>query len=325
MFYPKSITDENDPAVKAADEWVHQCFCDEETEKEFFKDCSSLLFARNLFKYLRVWSDPEGNNSKSMMVKNLEHIFGKKLVKMPLSVVSMSEKNANIVILQEPENDQPLKEGIIKSLTGGDTIYCRDLFDSGEDITISFNIIMITNIIPMIVGSGNAMRNRLRNWPFKSIWVEKPPESCEEQYKQRRFQMNVDFESMIPFIARGFIWRMVHYYGIYKREGLRTPKCVRESTDDYWMENDVFDLFHCKHVVTAYTDEEETEVDRSVVLMPADMYKTFTDFFGKEVPKTKAPSGAVFRVEIMRRIGPIDKVLKGWPGKRLITGATIES
>ena len=102
-------------------------------------------------------------------------------------------------VLEEPDGDEEINVGILKSLSGNDSYWARDLFEKGKstrEITPMFKLIFIANKLPGMKYADKATWNRIRVIPFESTFV-KPGEPCpltyEEQLLEKRFPMNTEF------------------------------------------------------------------------------------------------------------------------------------
>jgi putative DNA primase/helicase len=190
------------------------------------------------------------------MICKLFGLFGDYCVRLPISCVTQGRgraSNANpemararaakIAIMQEPEDNDTLKGGIIKDVTGGEPYFARFLHDNGREVKNTFKLILMCNKIPVIPNAGKAVENRLRIFPFLSTWVDDAPADPEEQMNQRRFQKDPFFEERIPVLMPAFLWVLKEIYPDYVTEGLEDPPIIKEHTETYWKENDTYQQF----------------------------------------------------------------------------------
>ena len=202
---------------------MRQVFTDDGLRDYFLKMSASCLKGRNSDKVFPIWTG-EGNNSKSMIVKLFEACFGTYCIKFPTSVITgkrtqssapMPEmaraKSTRAAIIQEPDDDEVIRGGMLKELTGGDSFFARALHENGGDVQAMFKLILMCNKIPPIPTGGKAVKNRTRILPFMSTWVTNAPESEEEQFQRRLFKMDPFFEKQIPNLAKAFMWVLVRY------------------------------------------------------------------------------------------------------------------
>lgn len=304
------------PEVQNVMTWMKQTFCDHELKEYMLKDFSSFLKGRNSEKVFRIWTGG-GNNSKSMVIKLFENAFGSYIIKMPTSLVVgqrtgasnatpelARSKGTHIAIIQEPDDDETLRKGIVKEFTGGDSFYARTLHDAGGDIQAMFNLILMCNKIPAIVNGDDATQNRIRICPYMSKWSRNAPEDEEEQYRTRHFMMDPFFEKKIPNMAQAFIWILVQYYPKYIREGLKIPEVVKIENEKYWKEHDCYMLYVEQCLVPVFKNEETGERDENAALTWAEIYNSYKMWFRENYPGVKIVNTQVAKDNFIKRLGP---------------------
>jgi phage/plasmid-associated DNA primase len=303
------------PVVVKVRKWIRQIFCDKELEEHFLKDSASFLYGKNSEKFFRVWSGANGDNSKSMLVKLFEAALGMYVIKLPTYVFSgqttsgpspelARSKGAHGAIAQEPDDEEDFRGGKIKALTGGDSFFARFNHDDGGEVTAMFKIILMCNKIPMVASGGQAMHNRMIVYPFLSIWKDIAPESEEEQFEQRIFKKDPFFEDCIPELAEGFLWIMVQKFKDYKREGLmQTPKKIKEYTELYWADNDIYAVFIRETLENVYKDAEKEHIDENAGITHPELYREFKSWYGLCFPKQPIPNSPSAKNEFTRRLG----------------------
>lgn len=258
------------PLVVKAMKWLKQIFIDEELIMHNYKFMSSFLIGGNKDKLFPMFSG-DGDNSKSMFVKQLELVLGPYCIKIPVNIFTDKSnrssgptpelaraKNARAAFVDEPEDDVPMNKGIVKRFTGGDSFFARLCNKDGGDIIATFILILICNKPPVIPKADKATKNRTRIFPYLSNWVENAPDDEEEQFRRRKFKMDKNFDKQLPVMAPAFLWLMVQHYPYYATEGLKDPKVVTEYTQNYWRDNDIYAQF--SNDVIKITDPQYTKV-----------------------------------------------------------------
>ena len=244
-------------AVKRYLKYLNQVFPNKELMQYMRKDISSFLKGRNAEKLFRIFSGC-GNNSKSVYIKLLERAFGSYCVSIPVSVITVKRgsassaspetarlKGTHIATCAEPDDNETIKAGRVKEMTGNDRFFTRALFSNGEEIEAMYKLILITNKVPSIPNAGVAIKNRVIIVPFLAKFANKDyPEDEEEQYRQRTFKMDPDFDDYVPLLSQAMLWCAVQDYRTYCQEGLKDfPNVIMDETLSYWEENDPYDLF----------------------------------------------------------------------------------
>jgi len=320
--YDSSFTHDH-PLVVECLEWIHQVFPDKALAHHFLKYCASFLKSGNREKFLVIFSG-EGDNSKSMICK-LFGLFGGYCVRLPVTCITQGRqrssgpnpemaraKSAKIAIMQEPEDEDVLKGGIVKDTTGGEPFFARFLNDNGGEIRNTFKLILMCNQIPTFTNPGRALKNRVRIFPFLSTWVDHAPVDPDEQYKRRIFQKDEHFEDRIPLLQPAFLWLLKEYYPIYATEKLIDPPIIAEHTDRYWKENDVYEQYISDRICQAKT--ETGDIDARASLTLTQIFNDFKLFFHENYPSAVVPDRKIVKTNFTSRFG----VLKGraWHGIR---------
>jgi phage/plasmid-associated DNA primase len=253
--------------------YLNQVFPDKELMKYMRKDIASFLKGRNAEKLFRIFSGC-GDNSKSVYIKLVERAFGSYCVSVPVSVITVKRgssssaspetarlRGAHIATCAEPDDNETIKAGIVKSMTGNDRFFTRALFSNGEEIEAMYKLILITNKVPSIPNAGKAIKNRVMIIPFLATFVDKDyPEDEDEQYERKTFKKDPDFEDYVPLLSQAMLWCAVQDYQPYCREGLKElPRVIKDETNAYWEENDAYDLFIREKLVKEVIPEVEVK------------------------------------------------------------------
>ena len=310
-------------------QWLTKVYPDKKLLDYFGKLSGSCIKGKNSDKLFPIMSG-NGDNSKSMIKKVFEAAFGAYCITFPTTLFTSKRsgsgpdpsvarsKYAHVAFAQEPDADDPLKNGVIKSFTGGDRFFARFCNDNGGEIEPMFTLFLMCNTVPIIPHSDKAMKNRVRKIPHLSTWVRNPPKTMDEQYKQRLFKMDPFFEKQIPELAPAFMWYLVQMYGKYRREGLHEPELVTQSTTEYWNENDIYLQFINENIERAYKilpnwpEGKEKPVDKEAKITISQMYSRFRDWFRECFTHIKCPDRPIFKGELEQRMGKTYR--RAWNG-----------
>ena len=321
----------NHPLVKECMTWFSQVFTDKSLLHHFLKFAASCLKGRNSDKIFPIMTG-EGDNSKSMIVKAFEAVFGMYCIKFDISNVTSKNNNnssgpspqlarakgARLAFMDEPEDDVPMNKGVIKKWIGGDSFFARMLQDNGGDVQVLFKLVLTCNKVPIIPNADRAIKNRTRLFPCMSAWVDNPPEDEAEQYRQRKFKKNPFFERRIPILAPAFLWIMTQYYPYYSAEGLKDPQVVTDHTEAYWRDNDVYAQFAADTIVEVFV-KDTNERDANARATLSEIYARFKDWFRDAFPGNKVPERGIVRSELQGRWGAMRG--NAWYGIRVIDDA----
>lgn len=318
------------PLVKECLEWMQKVFPDTQLLHHFLKFAASCLKGRNSDKIFPIFSG-SGDNSKSMIVKLFENVFGPYCVKFPISMISekaMSSsgptpqlaraRGAKVAFLDEGDDNVALNKNTIKRFTGGDSFYARMLHDNGGEIQATFKMVLTCNNIPSFANPDKPIKNRVRVFPYLAKFVDDPPETKEEQFKKRLFKKDPFFERRIPILAPAFLWIMTKYYPRYIRDGLVDPALVTETTEQYWKETDVYSQFIVDNIREHILETGERDPDYRTNL--SDIYSEFKVWFRDAFPGAKVPERSTVRSELSTRWGRMQG--NWWVGVTLSTVAS---
>jgi len=313
------------PLVEECMTYFKQVYPDEQLLHYFLKFCASFYKGRNSDKIFAVFTG-KGHNSKSMIVKLLNLIFAVYAIKMPVGLLFEKgantgnatpqlarAKNVKLAIFDEPEDTMPMHKGIIKRLTGGDAFYARLLNENGGDIEMTFKIIMITNDIPAVKDPDDAIRDRFKIFPHLGKWIDNPPpeeEQMEEYGYVKFFKKDVNFEHRLSVLAPAAAWIFTQYYPVYCKDGLEVPQIVKDHTEEYWKNNDIYGLFIQECIADVFISEGVRDLSVSVTM--SEIYDEFKLWFKSAFPNKESASRPQLKNELTLRWGESPK--NGWIG-----------
>lgn len=142
-------------------------------------------------------------------------------------------RGARCAIVTEPEEGDQLKEGIVKKLTGGDTIPIRRLHKEEERLTPTCRIIYLTNNI-LKYKAEKAMKDRIRYIPFGQSFEDHPdPKNPRHSQKddEKVEEISVSYDDFLDFL----LWGIETYQdegGLIEPEEIRNFTVVNQNTSD---------------------------------------------------------------------------------------------
>jgi putative DNA primase/helicase len=171
-----------------------------------------------------------GANGKSVLISTIAGILNDYARTAPIEtfVVSAGEKHptelaglqgARLVSAVETEDGRRWAESKIKALTGGDKIAARFMRQDFFEFTPQFKLIVAGNHKPGLRSVDEAVRRRLHLIPF-SVTI---PEA--ERDKDLVQKLKTEWPGILQWAVEGCL--------AWQRQGLSSPKVVREATEDY--------------------------------------------------------------------------------------------
>jgi len=203
-----------------------------------------------------------GKNGKSTFIEIIKMIMGDyyKRINMESLIVKNNNSinndiaclnNSRLVTASEIEAGKKLNESLIKDLAGGDEITARFLFKEYFTFSPKFKILMAGNHKPVIKGTDNGIKRRLKLIPFTVTISNEQTISRHEILKT----MENEASGILNWILEGFVqWR---------KDGLQEPEIVTNATDDYFDEMDSLKPFIdecCVDIVSKSNDINKISV-----------------------------------------------------------------
>jgi len=138
-------------------------------------------------------------------------------------------RGARLVAAIESDSHRRFAEGLLKMLSGQDTIVARRLYHEHFEFEPNFKIVIATNHRPTIRGTDDAIWRRIRLVPFT---VTIPPEERSRDLPDR---LQVEREGILAWAVQGCL--------AWQRHGLGLPDEVKAATEQYRADMDLLGGF----------------------------------------------------------------------------------
>lgn len=183
-----------------------------------------------------------GRNGKSVFLDIIAEILGSYAMGMQASSLMVKQggssghnediarlNGARLVTSSEPNEGVRLDEGLIKQLTGGDSVSAS--FKGGHvfDYKPKYKIWLATNHKPIIRGNDDGIWRRLPLIPFT---VQIPLEKVDKNLKDKLMR---ELPGIFNWAVEGCL--------MWQREGLNPPSSIQQATMEYRQEMDVIGSF----------------------------------------------------------------------------------
>jgi len=314
--------------VKILDSLLEKIYVDKELRQFFLDYCSSLLRAGNYQKWFLIISGI-GHNGKSVLIELIFKAFGKKYaIKFPTSMITgkrtqssacspelMRSAGARFAVFQEPGGKDTLNVGVIKEITGNDSIIGRDLYVSGDEmaeILPLFKCACICNNHPNAPDADPAFWDRVRVLTHESRFLPLAlcPKTPEEQLEKKIFPADNTLADILDSLKGAFMWKIVQNAKKLKEHGPNPePLKVLKATSTYKNNNNVFLQFINDSLVS----------DESNVMQLTEIFILFKEWFKTNVPGQGIPTKTDLQKDLILRWGELknSKIVawKGWRSK----------
>jgi len=188
-----------------------------------------------------------GANGKSTFLHAAKMILGDYGQSVPLDTFLVNKhvdtarpdlarlRGSRLVAAVESDSGRRFAEGLVKMVTGQDTIVARRLYREHFEFSPTFKVVIATNHRPVIRGTDDAIWRRIRLVPFT---VTIPPEERDRELPDKLQQ---EREGILAWAVQGCLE--------WQRKGLGLPEEVRVATNQYREDMDVLGGFIAEHCV----------------------------------------------------------------------------
>jgi putative DNA primase/helicase len=199
----------------------------------------------------------KGNNGKSTFLETLYTVLGEYAQSAEFKAFLARDNEGvrndiarmagrRLVIAKEADRGRRFAESLMKSLTGGDTVTARFLYQDFFDFRPAFKVFLAVNHKPTIKGTDLGIWRRVRLIPFNV--------TIEESQKDR------DLPRKLAAEAEGILAWAVDGCLSWQREGLGTPQAVEKATGAYRAEMDIIAQFLAQECSFAEGEKVETGI-----------------------------------------------------------------
>ena len=193
-----------------------------------------------------------GGNAKSFLSGLMREALGKNFVYKLDNTALTSKKKAGadpnfanlhkkrFVFVQEPDDDESIRNSIIKDITGSSIFNARNCYSNENEITLCITLVVECNGLPSLVGSvtGGDMR-RIKVIPFESEFTHDISRVNHEKhiYLANDDYMLHEFRERYKF---AFLHILMKYYKLHvENKGIFVePTIVKNTTFEYLVSND---------------------------------------------------------------------------------------
>jgi P4 family phage/plasmid primase-like protien len=193
-------------------------------------------------------------------------------------------RNKRSVWVQEPEKGERINSGVLKELTGGDSVYSRALFQEGSEFKPQAKFALVANHKPDVNADDKALWRRLRCIRFPYEFTPNPDPTRPNE-KQRDDNLSSNFNKW----KGGLQWVLLtHYYPLYKKEGIlsdkQIPRAIYEETTQYRKSNDEIEEFISNNMI--YVGEDFYNEDNLIEVNIRMLCSLFSRFVERKRPRS---------------------------------------
>lgn len=207
----------------------------------------------------------KGRNGKSLFINTISDILGSyanNIQAKTLMVKNNDSVNNDLARLQgsrlvtssEPNEGFRFDEGLIKQITGEESITARFLYGEEFEFLPKFKIWVSTNHKPIIRGTDDGIWRRMMLIPFT---VQIPEEKVDKDLKWKLLR---ESPAILDWALEGAV--------MWQQEGLEMPEAVEKASREYRREMDVLEQFL----------DEECEMVEGEHVAASEFYKAYKEW-----------------------------------------------
>jgi len=304
------------PEAKEIDNYFKQVFTNPNVCK-YFKDLLAVMIDGGMKQEKFYVFTGSGSNSKSKVLELLQKAIGDYYVVMPIALITQKRAASNsaqgelerckgrrVAVMQEPGPTETIQVGIMKELTGGDTIQCRALYKSPIEYRPQFKAVLTTNVLPEVPGDDGGTWRRIRVIDFTSKFCENP-----DPKKATEFPLDMQLAEKFDQWADPFISMLIDHH---KKSDLVNMKDISEvmvATKQYQRANDILGQFMEERIV------EVTENPAAARMQLIPLSVDFRSWAQTNLQKGKRlPDKTAIRMYFEKLWNPYPADGKGWRG-----------
>lgn len=276
---------------------------------------SSFLSGKTGHEKFHIWTGC-GGNGKSKLIELFRLGFGDYCTTLPITIITEKRaraeganpalaktKGKRFACLQEPENDEKINVGLMKELTGGDTIEARGLYKDPIEFKPQFKLVLTCNDLPTVNANDRGTWRRIRLVEFISKFVEEPSQNP----KDYEFLIDEELDDKLQMWCETFMSILIEEHKSYRHEGIKEPDAVKLSTKQYQNESDEFTQFINENIVSGDDyNGQELKLD--------DIYFVFQEWFKQSKGQNvKVPLRRELQKNLEKKFGKT-KGNKAWAG-----------
>ena len=231
----------------------------------------------------------DGSNGKSVFFNTITNIFGTYGINIQVDSILANKGTSNggnanpdiarldgcrFVRTNEPTENSRFNEGLVKQLTGGDTISARFLYGTFFDYTLQFKLWVACNGKIQFVGTDKGIKRRLRLIEFTKTFDESTADKKLEE------KLEKEYPQILGWAIKGAIK--------WAKDGLVLPSEIDLSTKAYIEEMDGIAKFvksECKEDKTKMESAKRLWQKYSAYCKLYNEYQLSQTKFGREMGK----------------------------------------
>ncbi len=258
-----------------------------------------------------------GSNGKSKIFELLEKVFGDYAIKTNPSLLTKVRGDANtatpaladlrgkrLAFCEEPNETETIKTGIMKGLTGGDSITARQLHKPNITFSPQHKLFLSCNDKPDIESTDDGTWRRIKTIPYESKFCDTQDPKLDDWNKYpnhfEKEDVDIQFNDWAPILLA----MLFDKYKILKKNKFIYPEteCIKEANLEYMAQQNIFHAFVNDKLVKK--SGEKCDI--------SEVFQSFLAWTRQSNNKSKTVSKHIFETNMNRILGKHKN--KKWKG-----------
>lgn len=241
-------------------------FQSKETAHYFKKHLGSLLEGGNKMEKIWFWVG-NGRNGKGTTDQMIRNLFGDYYTELNNNFFTIADKHSNqphpevvrlkntrVSMTHEPEGTTKYLTSKFKSLSGGDPLVARQLYQNDEERFIpTMKPIIQTNHLPQFTDCDLGLLQRLVviDFPYKFL-----DSSNYDKHDPTHKKCDINLKEKLKNMNNDFFHFLVKYYKLYLQEGLKESNDINKSINTYRKDIDSVKTFVDEALVKTQNEKD---------------------------------------------------------------------
>ena len=290
--------------IKKLEKFFEEIQPDEETRNFLYTVLSGCLDGNQINQIFPILTG-NGANGKGRLAKLIELSFGDYAT--TIDVCFLTQKRTNpgnanpqlaktkgrrIIFLQEPDNNDKLNTGLMKSISGGDNLEARKLYGDPFIIDPQFTAFLICNNLPKIETNDGCTWRRIKAIPFKCKFVDNPDENDKYQKKANPY-----LDSELKLMKEALMSILIKHYIKTKGKINYIPEEVYNETNQYKSDSDLYEQFIIDNLIIT-----KSNID---IINEKELFRLFCEWITNEKKNKNNIDKKIFTKEMITKLGKL--------------------
>lgn len=298
----------NDPSILKVYNIFNEMHENESKTNYFLTTIAMGLHGTKNSQRIDFWTGT-GSNGKSLTVDFLQKSLGDYFYSPSITILTIKRKSSSnaspdlmkikgrrILVFQEPEHDDKICTGLMKSLFGNDMICGRNLHENECSFKPQASGFLACNDLPTIPSNdgGTWRRIKVLHFPYKFTTKE----VLEENEKKADLSLCDEIDNL----KEHFMALLINYFKIYKlyyNSTIDEPEYIKQFTEKYKNQCDVYADF-----ISCFITETKEE---NIKLEYKNLYSNFMSWARENHEGPNAPKRSEIKKKFEQKLGNLIK------------------